>query len=153
MEGKQHLIFVYMGGHGATLNEKQIYLLNDADPNKAQYEIEYKLRYLVRDLNTTAHVCAIFDCCRVNIAGLAGLYQARGGRGQEDITDKDQDISLAKTCRYFQITACAPGGVADADGGFAKKMYDICRMFASKDPNPGFMRWPSDFQLVDLTPG
>ena len=81
VDGKQHLIFVYMGGHGATYNEKQIYLLNDADPNETQYEIEYKLRYLVKDLDTTAHVCAIFDCCRVNLAGLAGLMQTRKGRG------------------------------------------------------------------------
>ena len=82
VDGKQHLIFVYMGGHGATYSEKQIYLLNDSDPNKAQYEIEYKLRYLVfKDPDTTAHVCAIFDCCRVNLGGLEGLYQTRGGRG------------------------------------------------------------------------
>ena len=43
VEGKQHLIFVYVGGHGATLNEKQIYLLNEADPKKAEFDIEFKL--------------------------------------------------------------------------------------------------------------
>ena len=48
VEGKQHLIIAYMGGHGATFNEQQIYLLNDADPNKAQFNIEAKLRELVR---------------------------------------------------------------------------------------------------------
>ena len=155
-EGKQHLIFVYVGGHGATLNEKQIYLLNEADPKKAEFDIEFKLRYLVNanEADSTAHICAVFDCCRVPLSGLKGLYESTGKtRGNEAPTDNAQEISLAKTCKYFQITACAPGGVADADGGFAKKLYDICAMFAAKDPNPGFMRWPVDFMLVDLSPG
>ena len=81
MKGERHLIFVYIGGHGAVANEKQIYLLNDKDPKSAQYEIENNLRLLVKDFDTKAHVCAIFDCCRVNLAGLKGLYEAKGGRG------------------------------------------------------------------------
>ena len=44
--GKRHIIFVYVGGHGATLDEKQIYLLNDNDAKNAQFHIEFKLRYL-----------------------------------------------------------------------------------------------------------
>ena len=32
VDGVQHLLLVYMGGHGATFNEKQIYLLNDSEP-------------------------------------------------------------------------------------------------------------------------
>ena len=34
-ENKPHLLFVYVGGHGATENEKQIYLLNDSSAKNA----------------------------------------------------------------------------------------------------------------------
>ena len=30
-----HVIFVYIGGHGATQNEKQLYLLNSNEPGQA----------------------------------------------------------------------------------------------------------------------
>ena len=45
-DGIPHIIFVYVGGHGATSEEKQIYLLNDSDPKKAMFMIEFKLRYI-----------------------------------------------------------------------------------------------------------
>lgn len=32
-----HMIFVYIGGHGATHCEKQIYLLNSSDPGSAMF--------------------------------------------------------------------------------------------------------------------
>ena len=32
-----HMIFVYIGGHGATHCEKQIFLLNSADPGSAMF--------------------------------------------------------------------------------------------------------------------
>ena len=32
-----HVIFVYIGGHGATQAEKQIYLLNDSSPANAMF--------------------------------------------------------------------------------------------------------------------
>ena len=40
--------------------------------------------------------------------------------------------------------ACGPGGIAEADGGFAKKLLDVCSKYAAKKPDPGFMHWPSD---------
>ena len=36
-EGKAHLLIVYCGGHGATQEENQIYLLNSADVKKAKF--------------------------------------------------------------------------------------------------------------------
>ena len=36
VDGIPHVIFVYVGGHGATQAEKQIYLLNDSNPADAQ---------------------------------------------------------------------------------------------------------------------
>ena len=36
-DGIPHVIFVYIGGHGATFEEKQIYLLNDSSPAKAMF--------------------------------------------------------------------------------------------------------------------
>ena len=42
-----HVIFVYIGGHGATQNEKQLYLLNSNKPGDALFQIEFKLRYFV----------------------------------------------------------------------------------------------------------
>ena len=35
VDGIPHVIFVYVGGHGATQAEKQIYLLNDSNPADA----------------------------------------------------------------------------------------------------------------------
>ena len=32
-----HVIITYCGGHGATQNEKQVYLLNDSNPSKAMF--------------------------------------------------------------------------------------------------------------------
>ena len=36
-EGKNHLIMVYCGGHGATQHEKQIYLLNSSEAKNAMF--------------------------------------------------------------------------------------------------------------------
>ena len=36
-ENIPHVIFVYIGGHGATQNEKQIYLLNEPYSNTAMF--------------------------------------------------------------------------------------------------------------------
>ena len=42
-----HVIFVYVGGHGATQDEKQLYLLNSNKPGEALFMIELKLRYII----------------------------------------------------------------------------------------------------------
>ena len=64
-EKKPHLIMVYCGGHGATQNEKQVFLLNSAKPSDALFQLEFKLRYLVQDPCSTARIFGMFDCCRV----------------------------------------------------------------------------------------
>ena len=95
-----HVIFVYIGGHGATQNEKQIYLLNEAYSNKAMFQIEFKLRYLVQDALSMARLFAVFDCCRVPISNMPGLATGRGVGGQEDEEPpSDEDMPN----KYFQI--------------------------------------------------
>ena len=70
---------VYCGGHGATQDEKQIYVVNSDKPKQAMFQMEFKLRYLVQDDDTTCRVFAIFDCCRVKLGNYEGLAaQARG---------------------------------------------------------------------------
>ena len=54
---------VYCGGHGATQNEKQVYLVNNSNAQKAMFQLEFKLRYFVQDALTYARVFAVFDCC------------------------------------------------------------------------------------------
>ena len=72
------MLFVYIGGHGATLDERQMYLLNSSDPKSAFFAIEYKLRYLTNDPGSLIHIIAVFDCCRVNMAKIKGLNAGRG---------------------------------------------------------------------------
>ena len=62
-----HLIFVYVGGHGATDDEKQIFLLNESDASQAMFHIEFKMRYLVSDALSTARIFGVYDCCRVKL--------------------------------------------------------------------------------------
>ena len=62
----------------------------------------------------------------------------------------------SEPCKYFQIQACGPGGIADADGGFAKRLLDVCQKYAAKStPSApaGFMEWPRDFSKVKWKPG
>ena len=55
--------------------------------------------------------------------------------------------------KYFHIQACGPGGIADADGGFAEKVLDCCEKYSQRAPDQGFMSWPADFSRVKWTPG
>ena len=91
VEGKPHLLIVYIGGHGATLDEKQMYLLNSSDPKSAIFAIEYKLRYLTNDPSSLIHIGAVFDCCRVNMAKVKGLNAGRGKTdgGMETLSSDD----------------------------------------------------------------
>ena len=80
VDGQPHLIMVYCGGHGASKEEKQVFLFNSDDPREATYNIEFKLRWLINDAESTARLFAIYDCCRVEIANLTGLAEvSRGG--------------------------------------------------------------------------
>ena len=72
-----------MGGHGATENEKQVYLLNCNESKGAIFHIEFKLRYLVSDLLSYGRIFAIYDCCRVKLGNMPGLVTGRGlGNGE-----------------------------------------------------------------------
>ena len=77
-DGIPHVLFCYVGGHGATKEEKQLFLLNTEDPKKAIWQIEFKLRYLALDMSSLARVFGVYNCCRAHLNGYAGLA---GGRG------------------------------------------------------------------------
>ena len=142
-EGKPHVIFAYAGGHGATDGEKlqQLFILNSNEPKNATFQLEFKLRYLVADPLTLARMFAVFDCCRVPLKNFPGLAAGRGGgnQGGDDIEEEEDDPN-----KYFLIQACGPGGIAAADGGFAKRLFDCCLKFSQREP-AGFMYWPADF--------
>ena len=144
-----HVIFVYIGGHGATQNEKQLYLLNSNEPGQAIFQIEFKLRYLIQDALSMARIFCVFDCCRVPISNMPGLATGRGAGGNDD-EEPPSDEELPN--KYFQIQACGPGGIAAADGGFAKRLLDTCKKYAAKKP-AGFMWWPRDFAKARWSPG
>ena len=143
-DGKPHVIFAYAGGHGATDGEKlqQLFILNSNDPKNATFQLEFKLRYLVADPLTLARMFAVFDCCRVPVKNLAGLVsdgRGAGNQGGDTMEEEENDPN-----KYFHIQACGPGGIAAADGGFAKRLFDCCLKFSQREP-AGFMYWPSDF--------
>ena len=50
------------------------------------------------------------------MSNMPGLATVRGAGG---IDSGDDDFEDSEMCKYFHIQACGPGGVADADGGFA----------------------------------
>ena len=48
---------------------------------------------------------------------MPGLVTGRGlGNGEIEEDEGDDENSV---CKYFHLQACGPGGIADADGGFA----------------------------------
>ena len=104
------------------------------------FQIEYKLRYLVNDSLSRTRIFAVYDCCRVPLKNMQGLASGRGVGGQDEECDSSED----EICKYFHLQACGPGGIADADGGFAKKLFDTCEKYAGKKPK-GYMQWPQDF--------
>ena len=73
---------------------------------------------------------AIYDCCRVDLNSIPGLS---GGRGVGGGTSEEEDVD-AIPCRYFHIQACGPGGIADADGGFAERIYKAAIKYSNKAP-------------------
>ena len=98
LQNKRHLVFVYVGGHGATDNEKQIFLLNSDEPKSAQFHIEFKLRYIANDPTSKVNIFAVFDCCRVNLKNMPGLVNARGAGGGDDFSDESE---AEEPCKYF----------------------------------------------------
>ena len=96
-EKKPHLLFVYIGGHGATLDEMQVYLLNNSSPSKAKFHFEYKLRYLSSGTDSLLRINAVFDCSRVNMTNLIGLNVGRENMEDLDSSDSDEEA----LCKYF----------------------------------------------------
>ena len=96
-----HVIFVYCGGHGATQAEKQLYLINSGDPANAMFQLEFKLRYLVKDQFSTCRIFGVFDCCRVNLTNMPGLAMGRGVGGDDGNDEADTDEEAC--CKYFHI--------------------------------------------------
>ena len=117
---KGHTLIVYFGGHGASDRESQLYLLNSDDSKKAIFPIETKLMYLNKDETSLLKIFAIYDCCRVDVKYMPGL----SGKQRGDGVALEDDPKELEVCNYFHIQACPPGGVADADSGFAKKILD-----------------------------
>ena len=72
------VLFVYVGGHGASKDEKQVFLLNSSKPKEAIYYIELKLRHIIREPLSLSRIFAIYDCCRVKLESLHGLAFGRG---------------------------------------------------------------------------
>ena len=91
--------------------------MNSNEPNSAIYQVEEKLRYLTGDYSL-CKIFAIYDCCRVPIENMKGLHKIYGAKGHEIETKTN-------AANYTHIQACGPGGVAEADGGFAQKFYEF----------------------------
>ena len=90
------------------------------------YNIEPKLRTIAKLPANDVRLCAIFDSCRVSLEG--EKYKALFGGRNKGIEERDDqsDSDDEEPVKYFQITACHPGGIALADGGFAKKIFERC---------------------------
>ena len=139
-----HVILVYCGGHGATLDEKQIYLVNTDQPKLAMFQMQYKLRYLVHDIESKGRVFAMFDCCRIMLDKMPGLHEATIGKGvaQREAESEEEEEACN---RYFHIQACGPGGIAAADAGFAELLLKSSVKYAQREPK-GLVTFPTDWQ-------
>ena len=80
-EGKPHVLFVYVGGHGATDNEHQVFFLNSEDGTKASFPVEFRLRSLINRLSMI-RIFAVYDCSRVPLRNFIGISSdMKGGLG------------------------------------------------------------------------
>ena len=96
---KLHRIIVYVGGHGASDQLSQILLLNDSNPKKAPFHIEYKLRYLLScQPGSTAHIMVLFECSRVKLDSIPELKSGPWA-GLEN--EENSVAGVDSTCRYF----------------------------------------------------
>ena len=57
---------------------------------------------------------------------MPGLVTGRGVGGEP----LDEGPSETEICKYFHLQACGPGGIADADGGFAHRLLEACENFS-----------------------
>ena len=106
--------------------------------------MQYKLRYLVHDIESTGRVFAMFDCCRIMLDRIPGLYATTIGKGVAEREAESEEEE--ETCnRYFHIQACGPGGIAPADAGFAELLLKRSVKYAQRKP-AGLVSFPTDWQ-------
>ena len=80
----------------------------------------------------TLHVFAVYDCCRVMLKNLPGLsdeeYVPLNNHNTNEfkrgVGDEENGVIEGTNCRYIHIQACKPGGLADADAGFARRIFE-----------------------------
>ena len=102
------------------------------------------------DLLSYGRIFAVFDCCRVKLDNMPGLVTGRG-LGNGDIED-DEGSDESAMCKYFHLQACGPGGIADADGGFAHRLLEACNKFSERAPK-GYLELPRDILRIKWAPG
>ena len=78
---------------------------------------------IVADELSMARIFAVYDCCRVALKNFPGLV---AGRGSGDVDGQSMEENESEPNKYFHIQACGPGGIADADGGFAERLLKTC---------------------------
>ena len=78
---------------------------------------------------------------------MEGLWKLYGGKGSDQIEE-----FRTEAANYTHIQACGPGGIAEADGGFALKFLEYAEARAKIDP-VGKLSFPSDFVQGDWRPG
>ena len=52
------------------------------------------------------------------------------GRGVSSGEIEDEGSDDNEVCKYFHLQACGPGGIADADGGFANRLLETCKKYS-----------------------
>jgi hypothetical protein len=114
------------------------------------FQLEFKLRYLIQDEGTLGRVFAVYDCCRCRLENMPGLLET--GRGVAENLADEVDSEEEEICKYFHIQACGPGGIADADGGFAEKIYEHSVKYSKRNP-VGFVTFPTDWSKRNWNPG
>ena len=109
------------------------------------FNLEVKLRTIAK-LPTDCRLVSIFDSCRVSLESQKYKDLIGGRNTAAEERDDTSESGDEEPVKYFHLTACHPGGIAHADGGFAAKVLDRCKKWTAKAPNAGFMEWPRDFQ-------
>ena len=90
------------------------------------FSLEAKLRYYAQD-SADVHVVAVYDCCRVSLETKKYRALAKGMGRNESEEESFQQETEHNYVKYFHLTACSPGGIAKADGGFAKNLLYLCK--------------------------
>ena len=93
--------------------------------------VENMLKKIAQE-NSKAKIFAIYDCCRIKIEGIKGLAGILKGKAEQiEYCEEDKEDEY---CRYFHITACQPGGIAEADADFAKRIFAHSLKYYQREP-------------------